>query len=47
MSDTTTKKKTRNGVVCGMIARNQKAGFHKNKKKEIQKKKCRGNLDDN
>ncbi len=46
MSDITIKKKPRNGVVCGMIARNQKAGFHRNKKKEIQKKKCRGTLND-
>lgn len=40
-------KKTRNYVVIKMIERNQKAGYHINKKKQKNKMKCRKKIDKN
>jgi len=37
-------KKTRNYVVIKMIERNQSAGLHQDKKKEISRKSCRNKI---
>jgi len=35
-------KKTRNYIIKNMLCKPRKSGLHKNKKKEINKNKCRG-----
>jgi len=39
------KKKYRNYIVFEMIQRSQNAGYHNDKKKEGNKKKCREKID--